>query len=60
MAYIDVIVTDMGNGAAFCSNCDYCLDGGDPTVRRPAECPKCKEKFNEPGSLYVNSGGSDF
>ena len=59
MTIIERIVTDMGNGGAYCSNCHYCLDGGDPLVRVPLKCPNCKEEFKEE-SLYISSGGSDF
>jgi len=59
MAEIQIIVTDMGNGGAFCSNCGCDLDGGDPLVEIPNECPQCHEKFTG-RDLYTGSGGSDF
>jgi len=59
MAKILFIVTDMGNGGAFCSNCNYCLDGGDPLKVCPDTCPQCQETFTD-SETYINQGGSDF
>lgn len=58
-ATIEHLVTDMGNGAAFCSACDYNLNGGNPTKVLPSSCPKCGAKFTS-HSTYVNQGGSDY
>lgn len=58
-ATIDLIQTDMGNGGAFCSNCDHCLDGGDPLKPLPDKCPKCDMVFVGT-TTFTNMGGSDF
>jgi hypothetical protein len=58
-ATIDLIQTDMGNGGAFCSNCDHCLDGGDPLKPLPEKCPKCDALFVDK-TTFINQGGSDF
>jgi hypothetical protein len=58
-ARISILVTDMGNGGAFCGKCSCDLDHGDPRVKLPACCPQCGAKFtgrDEP----INMGGSDF
>lgn len=60
MATIQILVTDMGNGAAICSECSECLDGGDPTKKLPPRCPKCDSIFTEIEEPYINRGGSDF
>jgi predicted Zn-ribbon and HTH transcriptional regulator len=59
MAKIEVIVTDMGNGGAYCSNCGCDLDGGNPLVEIPPVCPQCKEEFTD-RDMFVSPGGSDF
>lgn len=51
------IVTDQGNGAAFCSNCNENL-GSDPFTQ-PDVCPKCGATLIE-GSIWISPGGSDF
>lgn len=58
-AKIVLIQTDMGNGGAYCSNCNYDLDDGDPFVKIPPICPKCQAIFIDKES-YTNMGGSDF
>lgn len=60
MAKIEVIITDMGNGGAYCSNCGQDLDHGDPFITIPNHCPKCKEPLTERSEPYINQGGSDF
>lgn len=60
MAKIDVIVTDMGNGGAYCSNCGCDLDHGDPRNEIPPACPQCKEVFDGRNEPFINMGGSDF
>jgi len=57
VAYRNHVVTDMGNGASFCSNCDYNF-GPDP-LKSYKKCPGCDYKLKD-GSMYINSGGSDF
>jgi uncharacterized paraquat-inducible protein A len=47
------IVTDQGNGGAYCSQCDTTLKGDE------AICPGCKSEL-EDGDLYISQGGSDF
>lgn len=59
-AKIQIITTDQGNGGAFCDNCNYCLDGGDPLVKLPNRCPNCDVLFAGTEEPYVNRGGSDF
>jgi len=59
-ATIQIIITDMGNGGAFCSNCHEDLDGGDPTKKLPSHCPKCEAKFTDVEEPFINKGGSDF
>ena len=59
MAIIEVLITDMGNGASYCSHCEHCLDGGDPFVVIPPCCPRCGEEFTD-RRTYTNTGGSDF
>ena len=51
------IVTDMGNGGSYCSNCVYNF-GPDP-LKSYDNCPGCDYKIAE-GSTYINRGGSDF
>lgn len=58
MTYISVIVTDMGNGGASCSDCGQDLDGGDPLKEIPTKCPGCGEVFQD-RQVYINQGGSD-
>lgn len=57
--YINIIVTDMGNGGAFCGSCGCDLDHGDPRNTVPPSCPKCHKVF-EGTSGPINFGGSDF
>ncbi|MFH1065635.1 MAG: hypothetical protein V1734_03985 [Nanoarchaeota archaeon] len=53
------IVTDMGNGMAYCSNCEYNL-GSDPIeIYKIKICPGCGYTLYE-GGIYINRGGSDF
>lgn len=59
-ARVDVIVTDMGNGGAFCSECGCDLDHGDPRNEIPFSCPKCWRKLEGYNPPYINMGGSDF
>lgn len=59
-ARIEIIVTDMGNGGAYCSKCSYCLDGGDPRKRPPSVCPRCQVVFTGYDRPILNTGGSDF
>lgn len=51
------IVTDQGNGGSYCDHCNYDL-GPDPSVEYE-RCPKCNYRLVE-GSIFINSGGSDF
>lgn len=51
MAIIEIIVTDMGNGCACCSNCGTNLDNGDPFAKIPFICPKCGETFTDRSTL---------
>ena len=59
-AKIQIIVTDQGNGGAFCSNCSHCLDDGDASKKLPTHCPKCSALFTGQEEPYINRGGSDF
>lgn len=59
MGTIEYIVTDMGNGAAFCSECGYCLDNGNPMFVMPAKCPECDTELVK-NDVFINMGGSDF
>jgi hypothetical protein len=59
IAYREHIVTDMGNGGAFCSHCQYDL-GSDPfEIIKIKKCPGCGYTLYE-GGMYINGGGSDF
>ena len=60
MAGVYHIVTDMGNGAAYCDGCNAHLTS-DPS-KVPEICPHCKEPLSRISneSMYINSGGSDF
>jgi predicted Zn-ribbon and HTH transcriptional regulator len=59
LAFIEHLVTDMGNGAALCGACGECL-GSDPRVTNDfTECPKCKAEFIGE-STWVSPGGPDF
>jgi predicted Zn-ribbon and HTH transcriptional regulator len=58
ISYVQHVVTDMGNGGAFCSNCQHWL-GADP-FKIPDMCTKCKLKLIECGDIYINQGGYDF
>ncbi len=58
-ATIKVIVTDMGNGGAYCSECSCCLDGGNPLNEIPPNCPQCGEKFTDRSEPFINMGGAD-
>jgi len=60
MAEIVVIVTDMGNGGAFCNVCNCDLDHGNPLNEIPPQCPQCGETFTSRSEPYINMGGSDF
>jgi hypothetical protein len=58
-AYIQHVVTDQGNGGAFCSSCIANLDHYN--FKFPDDCPKCGAHFV---AEYLPSpysfGGSDF
>lgn len=55
---VNYVITDMGTGGAYCSNCNFCLDNGDPFKKIPVVCPKCNFKFTGE-TTYINNGGSD-
>ena len=59
-AKINILITDMGNGGAFCGNCSHDLDHGDPTVKLPKSCPKCGCEFAGKDISEYDFGGSDF
>lgn len=56
-AYREHIVTDQGNGGAYCSECLADLTS-DINGKAPYPCPGCGAEYEE-GGLYVNMGGSD-
>lgn len=56
--YIEHIVTDCGNGAAYCGNCGEQL-ATDP-FKIPKTCPRCKCQLIDIGDIWTNNGGSDF
>ncbi|MEK6969511.1 MAG: hypothetical protein AABW48_03720 [Nanoarchaeota archaeon] len=51
------IVTDQGNGVAYCSNCNYNF-GPDP-LKEYKICPGCNYTLTE-GKIDILPGGSDF
>jgi len=51
------IVSDQGNGASYCSNCDY--NFGSDFSKKYEVCPGCDYKL-VPGKIHINRGGSDF
>lgn len=52
-------VTDMGNGSAHCSNCNYVLS--DKTWHdAPNPCPGCGEVWTDTFPEPYAFGGSDF
>jgi len=65
------VVTDQGNGGAYCSNCGYDLTSkmnpdfwANNSVYNyflpvPNPCPGCGLEWEE-GGTYINYGGSDF
>lgn len=55
-AYIQIIITDQGNGDTFCSSCHNNLDAG--TLVGSA-CPKCGCEFTSQ-DIFIQQGGSDF
>lgn len=57
MPIVQHVVTDQGNGGAYCSGC-LCTLGSDPS-KIPDVCPKCHKAFTG-SDIYVSSGGSDF
>jgi len=57
IAYREHIVTDMGNGSSYCSNCHY--NFGPEASKHYESCPGCGYRIKE-GSTYINWGGSDF
>ncbi len=57
-AIIEHIVTDMGNGGAFCGNCEQDLANNAYDI--PKVCPKCKAILVEAGYMFISPGGSDF
>ena len=59
MAVIEHLVTDMGNGAAFCSACGHKLSE-DPLATLPERCPKCSAEFTGENMFPYNYGVSDF
>lgn len=63
IAYREHIVTDQGNGGAYCSNCHTDLTARHPLYKIPNlqnnHCTGCGYKIIE-GGLYIQSGGSDF
>ena len=60
-ANINVLITDMGNGMAYCSNCGEDLDRGDPRNIIPKNCPKCNALFiSQDEPKPYSFGGSDF
>lgn len=52
------IVTDQGNGGAYCSACSADL-GNDPG-KIPDDCPRCKSHFIGDEDPWFSIGGSDF
>ena len=59
VAFVEHIVTDQGNGSAYCGNCDTYL-GSNP-LQLPKTCFKCGYALVEgEGHVFVNRGGSDF
>lgn len=57
-AIIEHIVTDMGNGAAFCGNCNQIL--AHSALDIPEICPNCGATLVEAGHMFISPGGSDF
>ena len=57
-ATIEHIVTDMGNGGAYCGNCERRL-ASDPR-EIPRVCPNCKAILVEANHVFISPGGSDF
>lgn len=53
MATREHIVTDQGNGGAYCSNCGW------DVTKHYNECPNCLQELSE-GSMYISTGGSDY
>ncbi|MDI6738486.1 MAG: hypothetical protein QME12_08325 [Nanoarchaeota archaeon] len=52
IAYKEHIVTDMGNGGAFCSHCQYDL-GSDPVeIYKIHKCPGCGYTLYEGGFAW--------
>jgi hypothetical protein len=56
-ARIEHIVTDQGNGGAFCNECNNIL--GFDVLTLPDTCPNCGAILVE-GGTYISTGGSDF
>ena len=52
----EIIVTDQGNGGAYCDNCQASQDVGE---FYPDNCPGCGYKIIA-GSVYINRGGSEY
>lgn len=59
MAEIHHLITNMGNGAAFCSYCGKKLTEN-PSAKLPPSCPFCNEEFNNEHIYEYCYGGSDF
>lgn len=59
-AKIEVLVTDQGNGASFCSACGTHLDGGDATRALPTTCPGCNARLTVQEEPFISAGGCDF
>ena len=57
-ATIEHVVCDQGNGGAYCGNCQTHL-GSDP-MNLPRVCPNCQATLVGSGSVYIQTGGSDF
>lgn len=57
-AFIKHIVTDQGNGGAYCSSCEYML-GCEPFAL-PTDCPRCGAALTDSGDVFIPTGGSDF
>lgn len=57
-AIVEHVVTDQGNGGAYCGKCGEWLTSN--PFKIPDQCPRCKRKLVNSGSTWINTGGSDF
>lgn len=60
MATIEQIVTDQGNGGAYCSDCTFVVEFDEINLKWPVICPKCEEEFVAISWPWISPGGSDF